>query len=103
MQINKTNNVIFLNEFESNIISEAFVVLKEDVNVSNIINLSKPQINGKINILKEAELLINQKINENKLEYEKFKITKLERKMKFLKIINIICIITLIISIILKY
>ena len=103
MQINKTNNVIFLNEFESNIISEAFVVLKEDVNVSNIINLSKPQINGKINILKEAELLINQKINENKLEYEKFKITKLERKMKFLKIINIICIITSITSIILKY
>ena len=29
MQINKTNNVIFLKDLESNIIQEAFVVLKE--------------------------------------------------------------------------
>ena len=102
MQINKTNNVIFLREFESNLISEAFVVLKENVKISNIPNAFSSK-NEKINILKEAELLINQRLNQNNLEYERFKVNKLEQKMKFLKIINIISIVMLITLIILNY
>ena len=38
MQINKTNNVIFLKDVESNVIQEAFVVLKEnDKNIAEIL------------------------------------------------------------------
>ena len=103
MQINKTNNVIFLKEFESNIISEAFVVLKEEINFTNLSPIKTKKSISKMDILKEAEFLITQKIKQNKIEYERFKINKLERKMKILKIINIISIIALISVIILNY
>lgn len=103
MQINKTNNVIFLREFESNLISEAFVILKEDVKFSNVMNLKNKNTIGKINVLKEAEFLINQKINENKLEYEKLKNKKLKQKIKILKIVNTINIIVLISIVIINY
>ena len=56
MQINKTNNVIFLREFESNLISEAFVVLKENVKISNIPNASSSK-NEKINIFNLCKIL----------------------------------------------
>jgi len=102
MQINKTNNVIFLREFESNVISEAFVVLKENIKITNLKNDISSK-NENINILKEAEFLINQRLNQNNLEYEKFKLNKLEQKVKILKVINIITIITLMTVIILNY
>ena len=35
MQINKLNNIVFLKDLESNIIEEAFVVLKEKVKINN--------------------------------------------------------------------
>ena len=36
MQINKLNNIVFLKDLESNIIEEAFVVLKEKVKINDI-------------------------------------------------------------------
>ena len=104
MQINKTDNVIFLKNVESNIIEEAFVILKDNVKINKIKenerNISKNK--NKIDILKEAELLINQEINTNNIKYEKFKITKMERKIKILKIMNIINVIAFISYIIIK-
>ena len=93
MQVNKTNNIVFLKNVESNLIEEAVVILKNGVTLNN--NL-KEQTNKKeeknINILKEAELIVNQKIKENDIKFEKYKVNKLEKKIKILKFINSILI-----------
>ena len=97
MQINKTNNVIFLRDIDSNIIQEAFVVLRDNIKLSESTN----EIN-KIDVLKEAEELINHMIDKNDLNFEKYKILKLKRKLKIQKIFNIFCVIILILCIIIK-
>ncbi|MBR3614006.1 MAG: hypothetical protein IKL55_02380 [Clostridia bacterium] len=104
MQINKTENVIFLKNVESNIIQEAFVILKDNIKLEK--SNSKDNIlekdNKEINILKEAEELINQEISSNNIKYNKYKILKLEKKLKVMKFINIISIVGLILYIIIK-
>ena len=104
MQISKTENVIFLREVESNIIQEAFVILKDNVKFEfdekKTSNLKKS--NSEMCILKEAENLINCEINACNFKYEKFKMLKLERKLKIQKTFNIFCVIALLISIIIK-
>ena len=65
MQISKTNNVIFLRDVESNIIQEAFVILKDNVKFEiqekNKSNSKKPK--NEDYILREAESLINNEMN----------------------------------------
>lgn len=101
MQISKTNNVIFLKDVESNIIKEAFVVLKDNVRVENQQQESRIEnTNRTIGILKEAELLINEEINKRNLSYEKYKMLKLQKKLKVQKLLNIFYIIAIIIFII---
>lgn len=103
MQINKLNNIVFLKDVESNIIEEAFVVLKEKVKINDIKENVKVEEKNKINILKEAETLINSKLDETNINYEKFKVKTLENKYKKLKIINSILLIFIgILSILLK-
>ena len=92
MQINTTENVIFLKDVESNIIEEAFIILKENVKLKFF---RKNGNMNNINVLKEAESLINQELHFNKLQFEKFKIEKLNKKIKLLKITNLINIIIL--------
>ncbi len=101
MQISKTNNVIFLKDVESNIIKEAFIILKDNVKIEaqeqdNVLE----NTNKTMEVLKEAELLINEGINKNNLNFEKYKLLKLKRKLKIQKVINIFCIIAIIIFII---
>lgn len=104
MQISKTNNVIFLRDVESNIIQEAFVILKDNVKFEiqekNKSNSKKPK--NEDYILREAESLINNEMNYSNLKYDKFKISKLEKKLKIQKIFNIFCVIALISCIIIK-
>ena len=104
MQISKTDKVVFLKDVESNIIKEAFVILKDNVKfeIEEIKkkDLKKPK--SEICILKEAESLINNEINICNFKYDKFKISKLEKKLKIQKIFNIFCVIALISSIIIK-
>ena len=92
MPINTTENVIFLKDVESNIIEEAFIILKENVKLKSF---RKDGDMNNINVLKEAESLINQELHFNKLQFEKFKIEKLNKKIKLLKITNLINIIIL--------
>lgn len=94
MQLNKLNNIIFLKDIESNIIDEAFIVLKDNVKIHKVEN-DKNNIKGNVNILKEAELLVNKKINEGNIEYEKFKIKRLEKKIRTSRIINVILVISM--------
>lgn len=104
MQISKTENVIFLREVESNIIQEAFVILKDNVKFE--FNKKKTsdfvKNNSEMCILKEAENLINYEINDCNLKYDKFKVSKLERKLKIQKVFNIFCVIALLITVIIK-
>ena len=82
MQISKTNNVIFLKDVESNIIKEAFIVLKDNVRFENQQQESRVEnTNRTIEILKEAELLINEEINKRNLNYEK--LLKIKDKIDF--------------------
>lgn len=95
MQINKLNNIVFLKDLESNIIEEAFVVLKEKVKINDIKENCKLKEKNEVNILKEAEILINSKLDENNIEFEKFKLKTLEKKYKRIKIINILLLISI--------
>ncbi len=104
MQINKLNNIVFLKDLESNIIEEAFVVLKEKVKINNIKENCKLKEKNEVNILKEAEILINSKLDENNIEFEKFKLKTLEKKYKRIKIINILLLISIgLLSLLSKY
>lgn len=102
MQTNKTNNIIFLRNIESNFIEEAIVILKDGIEINNEESEKKEDMNKKINILKEAEFIINHKINQENYKYEKNKSNKLEKKIKKLKIINIITIIICMLAIIVR-
>lgn len=101
MQLNKVNNVIFLKELESNIIEQAVIVLKENINFVQYEKKSRKPIDGKKVILSEAESLINDELKINDLKFEEFKLKKLNKKYKILKIINVVLII-LMLFIILK-
>lgn len=87
MQENKLNNIIFLKDVESNIIEEAIIIFKDGVCLKQIDdkNSSESKLQ-EINILKEAEMLINKEIEKNNIEYDKFIIRKLKKKLKFLKV-----------------
>lgn len=104
MQVNKTDNVIFFKDVESNLIQEAFVILKDNIKFEKSEKnecFFKKDIK-QINILKEAEALINQEFDKNNLKFEKYKISKLQRKIKILRLFNIFLIIALISFIIIK-
>lgn len=100
MQLNKLNNIIFIKRPESNIIEEAFIILKDNVKINdfscNNINTFKLD---QIDIQKEAENIINREIQEQTIEYEKFKFKKLEKKNRRLVLINFLTIILAIIFI----
>lgn len=104
MQVNKTDNVIFLKDVESNLIQEAFVILKDNIKFEKSEKnecFFKKDIK-QINILKEAEALINQEFDKNNLKFEKYKISKLQRKIRILRLFNIFLVIALISFIIIK-
>lgn len=99
MQLNKLNNIIFIKNPESNIIDEAFIILKNNVKINEFSfnNIDTFQLD-QIDIQKEAENIINKEIQEKNIEYEKFKLKKLVEKNRRLKLLNIL---TIIVSIIL--
>ena len=57
MQLNKLDNIVFLKDLESNIIEEAFIVLKDNVNFTKM-EKEKYKKNEKTMILYETESLI---------------------------------------------
>lgn len=102
MQVNKTNNIVFLKNVESNIIDEAIVILKDNIEIDKLKeNEEKPE-NKKINILKEAEVIINHKLAEQNTKFEKYKVKKLEKKNRILKVINALLVIGTLVVFIIK-
>lgn len=96
MQLNKVNNIIFLKDLESNIIEQAVIVLKENINFVQYEKTLKKPIDGNKVILNEAESLINNELKINDLKFEEFKFKKLNNKYKILKFINILLVCSLI-------
>lgn len=91
MQLNKLNNIVFLKDLESNLVEEAFVVLKDNVNLTKFEDkISKDRIQ-KI-VLNEVEVLINTELKVNELKFEEYKFKKLTKKYNLLKIVNVILI-----------
>ncbi len=91
MQLNKLNNIVFLKDMESNIIQEAFVVLKDNVNLTKL-EEKVNKLDAKKSVLNEVEVLINSELKVNELKFEEYKLKKLSKKYKFLKFINILLI-----------
>ncbi len=91
MQLNKLNNIVFLKDLESNVIEEAFVVLKDNVDITKFEEkLNKTE--AKKLVLNEVEILINTELKINELKFEEYKLKKLSKKYNFLRIVNIILI-----------
>ena len=63
MQISKTENVIYLKDLESNIIKQAFIILKDNVKLD--FKDEKENERSKIDIIKDAENLINYEIEKS--------------------------------------
>lgn len=91
-------NMIFIKDVRSNLVEEAIVVFKENVKLREENFIKKNYTLGGENALKndlclkEAEIIVNDCIDkiENNSKEE-----KLNRKIKFLKIINVILVIAI--------
>lgn len=96
MDISKMKNIIVLKNLPSNIVEEAFVVLKANKKIkllkkNNENNIEKKQLTGNDHIVKEAEMIISNYINEtDKMNQLKLKSARdLEKRYKKLRNINI--------------
>jgi len=105
MQINKMKNIIVLKGMSSNVIEEAIVVLKPNVKLkqSEHINNKKQNVQEKNKrkvIVKEAEDVIKNYVEQIQLKNKIIENQKLKNRYKFLKIMNIILIVVSIFCII---
>ena len=100
MQINKMKNMIVLNNLASNVVEEAFVVLKPNIKIEeNKIENPKAET-----ILKEAEAVVASYMIELQNKNQKTSLEKkLEKKCKILQGWNIGLIIFSILSIIISF
>lgn len=99
--MSKMKNMIVLKEVKSNLIEEAIVVFKENVKIpqENYIKNSGLGAEEKLNndlCVKEAELIIKDYILS--VENRSF-IDELNRKCKYLKIMNIVLVIATIVAV----
>lgn len=102
MQDNKAKNVVFLKDLESNIIKEAIIILKDNANISKMNSYFHQSENIEFDLLKEAELLINNKINNCNKKIYQYKIDKVSKSNKRLKILNTILLGLLALSMLIK-
>ena len=94
MQKNKLNNVIVLKELSSNIVEEAIVLLKPNVNLRNHENMDNPLQNEKSEnkkkiIVKEAEYVIENCIYQMEIKNKQIENFKIEKRYKLLKRVTI--------------
>ena len=84
MEINSMKNMIVLKNFPSNIVEEAFVVLKENVKIHKVEMVDKKgskekekkQMSKQDSIVKEAEMVVTEYLNDinslkNNRKYER--------------------------------
>jgi len=100
---NKLKNIIVLKGMASNVVQEAIVILKPNIDFekANSYYKSKDNISKKIkkkSVVSEAEYVINNYIKEIENTNIKRKNKKIENGYKISKIFNVILFISLIIS-----
>ena len=110
MEMNPMKNMIVLKNLPSNIVEEAFVILKENVKIHTVEiadkkgSKEKRQVSKQDSIIKEAEMLISQYVDslnekESKTKNENKKMLDKYKKMKaitiFLSIFFFFCTIVL--------
>ena len=100
---NKLKNIIVLKGMASNVVQEAIVILKPNIDLekSNSYFKSKDNLSKKLkkkSVVLEAEYVINNYIKEIENTNIKRKNKKIEKKYKISKILNIILSIAFIIS-----
>lgn len=93
MQVNKTNQMVFLKNVESNIIKDAWIMLRENVSYKE----KNKKTFDEIDILREAENLINNNIEREQVSLLKFNLKRLNHKYKLVKRLNIFLVIMIII------
>lgn len=109
MNSNQMKNIIVLKNLPSNLIDEAFIILKDNKNAKLLEKIEK-QNNGKSEeyktgdcIIKEAEMVVSNylsKLDEEK-KYRNYSIKKIENKYKKLKALTIVLSAIVIINVIL--
>lgn len=111
METSKMKNIIVLKNLPSNIVDEAIVILKQNKKIKKLehIEKNKKSINqqeepkSKEYILKEAEMIISNYIENSKKSENKDSLNKQERlKYKRLKAYSMLATISLFISLIIN-
>ncbi|MBP3596769.1 MAG: hypothetical protein J6J60_05155 [Clostridia bacterium] len=101
---NKLKNIIVLKGMASNVVQEAIVILKPNIQFEKCNSLYKNKDNTLFNIKKksvvsEAEYVINNYIKEIETTNSRSKVKKLEKRYKFSKILNVILFVSFIICV----
>ena len=102
---NKLKNIIVLKGMASNVVQEAIVILRPNIEFEKCNSLYKNKENNLFNnkkksVVSEAEYVINNYIKEIETTNSKRKSQRLEKRYKFSKILNVILFISFIISVI---
>lgn len=100
---NKLKNIIVLKGMASNVVEEAIVVLKPNIDLDKSGSYTKNKDMSskdikKKNVISEAEYVINNYIKEIENTNTKRKRKKIEKRYKLSKILNIVLFISFIIS-----
>lgn len=102
---NKLKNIIVLKGMASNVVQEAIVILRPNIEFEKCNSLYKNKENNLFNnkkksVVSEAEYVINNYIKEIETTNSKRKSRRLEKRYKLSKILNVILFISFIISVI---
>lgn len=104
MDASKMKNMIVIKNLPSNIVDEAFIVLKSNkktkVRKIEKENQIKEENKGKDYIVKEAEMIVNSYLSnmENSTKLKNHNIKDLEKKCKRLRLITAVLCVTIIIN-----
>ena len=102
---NKLKNIIVLKGMASNIVDEAIVILKPNIDLEKSSNYVKNKDGNakskkKKSVVSEAEYIINNYIQEIEKTNSKRKNKRIEKNYKYSKILNIVLVIAFIISLV---
>lgn len=102
---NKLKNIIVLKGMASNVVQEAIVILKPNIQFEKCNSLYKNKENNLFNtkkksVVSEAEYVINNYIKEIETTNSRRKVKKLEKRYKVSKILNVILFVSFVISVI---
>jgi len=106
MNLNQMKNIIILKDLPSNLIDEAFVILKNNKKIKSLERIENKKSNGiekeksEEYIVKEAEMVISNYLSnlENEKQIRSYSVKRIENKYKRLKAISIILGIMLVIN-----